>query len=78
MSYRTQKIQDPSTPDSPWKYTDNAQLLFGGTFGGNKLGMASIGTMCSLRSAGVDSVDDYYGRRCIEIVFELYFVIAVT
>lgn len=56
LAYRTKKVQEPGNTNSPWKYTDNAQLLFGGDFNGNTLGMATVSSMCGLRSGGVNEV----------------------
>uniref|UniRef100_H2YZ98 Uncharacterized protein n=1 Tax=Ciona savignyi TaxID=51511 RepID=H2YZ98_CIOSA len=53
LSYRQNKIRTDSV-DSPWRYTDNAQLLYGGSFDGTTIGMASVKTMCSSRSGGVN------------------------
>ncbi|XP_078487165.1 zinc metalloproteinase-disintegrin-like NaMP isoform X1 [Ciona intestinalis] len=53
LSYRQSKISsEPSS--SYWKYTDNAQLLYGGSFEGSTIGMASVKTMCTSRSGGVN------------------------
>ncbi|XP_039270659.2 disintegrin and metalloproteinase domain-containing protein 12-like isoform X1 [Styela clava] len=53
LSYRMDRIQTLSS-DSPWTYTDNAQLFYGGSFVGTTVGMATVSTMCSLRSGGVN------------------------
>lgn len=53
LNYRREKIQTSSS-DSPWTYTDNAQLFYGGSFIGSTVGMATVSTMCSLRSGGVN------------------------
>uniref|UniRef100_F6VBC2 Zinc metalloproteinase n=1 Tax=Ciona intestinalis TaxID=7719 RepID=F6VBC2_CIOIN len=53
LSYRQRKISS-EPPNSYWKYTDNAQLLYGGSFEGSTIGMASVKTMCTSRSGGVN------------------------
>ena len=46
--------QDNAT--SPWRNTDNAQLLFGADLTGTTIGLAGVGTMCSRSSAGIVQV----------------------
>jgi len=45
---------EPSS--SPWVYTDNVHLLYGGDFQGSTIGMATVGSMCGSRSGGVNQV----------------------
>ena len=49
--------QDNAT--SPWRNTDNAQLLFGADFNGNTVGLAYVGGMCNQLSAGIVQVSFY-------------------
>ena len=56
LNYRLDKMRSATSNNDPWKYTDNVQLIYGGDFDGDTIGMASVGTMCSTRSGGVDQV----------------------
>lgn len=53
LKYRKDRIRSVSN-DSPWRYTDNAQLLYGGDFEGSTVGMATVSSMCGFRSGGVN------------------------
>ncbi|XP_076825751.1 zinc metalloproteinase-disintegrin-like MTP8 isoform X1 [Clavelina lepadiformis] len=53
LTYRKDRLAN-SSADSPWRYTDNAQLLYGRDFNGSAIGMGSVGTMCTSLSAGVN------------------------
>lgn len=53
LEYRKDRLQN-SSPNSPWRYTDNAQLLYGDNFDGSTVGMATVSSMCGIRSGGVN------------------------
>ncbi|CAK8682793.1 unnamed protein product [Clavelina lepadiformis] len=65
LTYRQDRLSN-APADSPWRYTDNAQLLYGRDFDGTTIGMASVGTMCTSRSGGVNQD---HGKSSSDVVY---------
>ena len=56
---------------SPWVIADNFQLLFGLDFNGTTIGMATVNTMCSDKSGGVNQVSFSVNSRSFPLLFVL-------
>ena len=54
--YRISRVNDDDVT-SPWRNTDNAQLLFGADLDGSTIGVAWLGGMCGRLSSGLVQVN---------------------
>ncbi|CAK8682796.1 unnamed protein product [Clavelina lepadiformis] len=65
LTYRKDRLVN-SSADSPWRYTDNVQLLYGRDFNGSAIGIGSLGSMCFVESGGVNQD---HGKSSSEIAY---------